>query len=294
MAQYAPGQLIDRYQLANLIARGGMGEVWKAWDNELHVDVALKRVNLADPDATADDWAEAVARARVEARIGARLRRHPNVVTVFDVVTEADGMPWLVMDYVEGRTLLDQLKTNGPLHEDEAAKIAGAMLDALQAAHAAGIMHRDIKPGNVLLGVEGSVFLSDFGIAKRLTDTSMTVTGKILASFEYAAPERIEPTLGDPDGTAADLFSLGVTLYEAVEGISPFRQDPPSFLTTINAICTKPHPPMTRAKRLAPLINQLLAKNPADRPGIDEARTLLVGKGQDRTEKAEPQPPPPP
>ncbi|MFF2373113.1 serine/threonine-protein kinase [Streptomyces xiamenensis] len=262
-----------RYQLEGELGSGGFGRVWRARDNRLGVPVAIKELRL--PAALPEtDRAERLTRAAREARNAARLRDHPDVLTVYDVVIEND-VPWIVMRLAEGGSLADRIARGGPLPVDEVAGIAQALLRALGAAHEAGIVHRDVKPANVLLTGEGRALLTDFGIAVHREDTTLTVTGALLGSMEYVAPERARGTTA-PGG---DLFSLGVTLYEAVEGVSPFRRD--TATETLTAVLFDPPPAPRRAGRLASLITGLLEKDPADRPTVADALAELAG--QERT-----------
>ncbi len=264
-----PGRVIGaRYRLINRLGSGGYGHVWKAYDETLHVDVAIKEVRL--PSTVSDtERAERLVRAAREARKAAALRDHPNVVAVHDVVIE-DEISWTVMQLVVGHSLKEQLNTRGPLSTDDAGKVATALLKALGAAQAAGIVHRDVKPGNVMLADNGEVLLTDFGIAVHPADTALTATGLVIGSAEYIAPERVEGMDGQP---ASDLFSLGVTLYQAVEGVSPFLRDTPGA-TLMAVLAFQPQPPQ-RAGHLAPLITRLLNKAPDKRPTTAEALALI-------------------
>jgi serine/threonine protein kinase len=194
---------------------------------------------------------------------------------VHDVVI-ADDAPWIVMQLVAGRSLEEHLREHGPLSIDNAAKVAGTVLRALAAAHAAGIVHRDVKPGNVLLADDGRVLLTDFGIAQHQDDSSLTVTGAVIGSAEYLAPERAR---AGEAGPASDLFSLGATLYHAVEGVSPFRRDTPT--ATMTAVLFDQPAPPRNAGRLAPLLARLLAKEPGQRPSVEAALAMLGGRGGD-------------
>jgi serine/threonine protein kinase len=266
-----PERLIaNRYRLIEVLGRGGFGEVWKAADVELAVEVALKHIKVPDGDDSPQALAEAAQDARKEARLAAPLAFHPHIVAVTNIVTE-DGVPWVAMRYIKGKSLAEAL-TTGPLHPDEVSRIASALLSALDAAHKLGVTHRDVKPANILLADDGGIFLTDFGIAKLRGET---VTTAFTGSIGYAAPERWDHAFGDPNGAAGDLFSVGTTLYRAVEGVAPFEQEPPSSQSTLYAVCHKPHRPMRRAGRLAPLIDALLAKKAADRPDLDAAKALL-------------------
>ncbi|RSS64885.1 hypothetical protein EF912_01215 [Streptomyces sp. WAC07061] len=259
-----PGTVIGgRYRLIRPLGAGGFGEVWEAHDPVLDVDVAIKMVRLRSvPD---EARAELLARAARESRNAARLRDHPHIITVHDVV-EVDDAPWIVMQLVDGGSLADELKSNGPLTLRRALDVAGALLSALGAAHEAGIMHRDVKPANVMLGGNGDVLLTDFGIAVAHTDPRLTRTTMVIGSPAYMAPERWQ---GAPNDGRSDLFSLGVTLYEAVEGVPPFPSD---NLTA--ALTETPRAPQ-RAGPLAPLLIGLLARDPADRPTVPQALAML-------------------
>ena len=267
--QAEPGRLIGgRYRLLARLGAGGMGRVWRASDEALRIEVAVKEVWLpATPGPDAD---ERLRRAEREARNAARLRDHPNVVAVHDVVVE-DGAPWTVMQLVAGHTLEEHVEEYGPLSVAHAALVAGALLDALEAAHAAGIVHRDVKPANVMLADDGHVLLTDFGIAIGTTDTALTAAGSFLGSVEYIAPERARGTEGL---AVSDLFSLGVTLFQAVEGFSPFHRE--TATGTLTAVILDEAPPPVRAGRLTPLVTGLLEKDPAARLGIAGARRLLA------------------
>jgi eukaryotic-like serine/threonine-protein kinase len=205
---------------------GGFGEVWRARDRSLDIDVAVKQVRLP-LTAPRSQLAAQTECALREPRHAAKLRDHPNVVAVHDVVD--DSGPWIVMQLVEGRTLANRIKDDGPLTESDAVYLAASLLQALRAAQAVKVVHRDIKPANVMLTEEGDVLLTDFGIAAHDTDPSITDSGVILGSAEYMAPERAR---GQEATAASDLFSLGVTLYHAVEGVSPFHRDTPTAGST--------------------------------------------------------------
>ncbi|MFF5260915.1 protein kinase [Actinomadura viridis] len=263
-----PGRLVGgRYRLLEPLGSGGFGQVWEARDEALGVTVAVKGIWL--PPGTEAERGQRLARAEREARNAARLRDHPNIVTVHDVVIE-DGVPWIVMRRVPGRSLEQRLRENGPLPVEEAAMVAAGLLNALGAAHAAGILHRDVKPANVMLAGNGDALLTDFGIAVHQADTAITATGLIIGSAEYLAPERAD---GADGNTASDLFSLGVTLYHAVEGLSPFRRDTPSG--TLRAVMMHQPPPPQRAGRLTPLITALMHKDPAARPTVPQALHMI-------------------
>jgi len=276
----APDLMVGgRYRLVRRLGAGGFGRVWLARDTQLAVNVALKEVVL--PAAlSGPEQAERLERAEREARNAARLRGHPNIVTVYDVVIQ-DGVPWTVMQLIEGQSLEDHLKEHGPLPVDLAAKVVDGLLKALGAAHAAGIVHRDVKPANVMLSLDGTVLLTDFGIAVQQEDPGLTATGLVVGSMEYIAPERAK---GEGAQPASDLFSLGATLYQTVEGVSPFRRD--STVSTLTAVLFEEQPPPKRAGRLAPLLAGLLVKDPAGRFTIEQATAALGGAPSSRETQA--------
>ncbi|MEV7217546.1 serine/threonine-protein kinase [Kitasatospora cineracea] len=265
---YAGALVGERYRLVEQLGAGGFGRVWKAVDERLRVDVAVKEVLL--PQGGPSEAAAAnAARAEREARHAARLRNHPNVVAVHDVVID-QGVPWIVMELVAGRTLDDEIRAVGPLPAPRLAAIGEAVLGALAAAHAAGIVHRDVKPANVLLAADGRVLLTDFGIAVHAADTALTAAGTVVGSFEYIAPERAE---GREAAPAGDLFSCGVTLYHAATGHSPFRRD--SVSDSVLAVFAHHPAPLPGPGPLSGVIGQLMAKDPAARPTAEAAlRTL--------------------
>lgn len=270
-----------RYRLVRRLGAGGFGRVWQATDEALGVEVAVKEVWLA-PAMTQAERGERLERAQREARSAARLRDHPNVVAVHDVLVE-NGAPWIVMQLIQGRSLADLLREVESLPPEQVARIGRAMLAALGAAHAAGVVHRDVKPANIMLTDDGRVLLTDFGIAQQAEDTALTATGAIIGSVEYMAPERIQ---GQDNGAAGDLFSLGVALYQAAEGLSPFRRTTPT--AGLLAVICDPAPPPRRAAGLAPLIEGLLAKDPAQRLTVTGATALLDAADQGAGQGASP------
>ncbi|WP_329335676.1 serine/threonine protein kinase [Streptomyces sp. NBC_00663] len=262
------GRLIaGRYRLLARLGDGGMGTVWRAKDETVDREVAVKEPRVPDhlPER---ERANAFERMRREARAAARLD-HPAVVNVHDVAV-VDDQPWIVMELVQGRSLGDALQ-EGTLGAREAARIGLEVLAALEAAHAAGILHRDVKPDNVLLGRHDRVVLTDFGIAQIEGETSLTDTGGFVGSPEYIAPERV---LGQRPGPASDLWSLGVVLYAATEGVSPFRRSntPATLQSVLNAT---PAAPAAASGPLAEVITGLLQKEPARRPNAAQVRALL-------------------
>ncbi|WP_234534165.1 serine/threonine-protein kinase [Streptomyces shenzhenensis] len=263
-----------RYRLADIIGSGGMGRVWRAHDEVLHRAVAIKELTAA-LYVSESDQTILLARTRAEARAAARIN-HSAVVTVHDVL-EHDGRPWIVMELVEGRSLADEVKERGRVEPREAARIGLWVLRALRAAHSAGVLHRDVKPGNVLLGQDGRVLLTDFGIAQIEGDTTITRTGEVVGSVDYLAPERVR---GHDPGPSSDLWALGATLYTAVEGRSPFRRTSP--LTTMQAVVEDEAGEPLSAGPLEPVITALLRKEPAQRPSPEEAEQMLAEAAEGR------------
>ncbi|MGK5732815.1 serine/threonine-protein kinase [Streptomyces sp. URMC 124] len=257
----------NRYRLISRLGHGGMGTVWKAHDEIVDREVAVKEPRV--PDHLPASLRENVhQRMQREARAAARVA-HPSVVAVHDVVVE-DGRPWIVMELVRGNSLGDRL-SEGTLDPREAARVGLAVLNALGAAHEAGVLHRDVKPDNILLGRDDRVVLTDFGIAQIEGEQGLTETGALVGSPEYVAPERL---LGQRPGPASDLWSLGVVLYSAVEGVSPFRRS--NAPATSQAILSaEPQMPSRGAGVLGGLIMGMLHKNPAARPGAAEIRRTL-------------------
>ncbi|GAB2949625.1 serine/threonine-protein kinase [Streptomyces pseudoechinosporeus] len=270
--------LSNRYRLVDSIGSGGMGRVWRAHDEVLHRAVAIKELTAA-LYVSESDQAVLLARTRAEARAAARIN-HSAVVTVHDVL-EHDGRPWIVMELVEGHSLADAVKDSGRVEPREAARIGLWVLRALRAAHSAGVLHRDIKPGNVLLSRDGRVLLTDFGIAQVEGDTTITRTGEVVGSVDYMAPERIR---GHDPGAASDLWALGATLYTAVEGRSPFRRTTP--LTTMQAVVDEEPGEPEHAGPLAPVITALLRKDPAERPDVAQAEQMLAEAAEGRRPSA--------
>ena len=268
-----------RYRLLERLGHGGMGVVWRAHDELLRRDVAVKELHVR----LGVDGDFEVRQVLREARAAARLR-HPGVVAVHDVVVD-DGRPVIVMELVKGRSLAEVVRVGGPLDEDRVAEIGVRVLDALDAAHDLGVLHRDVKPANILLDGD-RVVLTDFGIAAVTSDT--TLTDSAVGSPEYLAPERIN---GAPASPAADVWSLGVTLCAALRGASPFQRS--DTQATLAAVLTFEPPPIPRAPRLWPVLEALLRKDPAQRPTVPEARDALSG-GQPPRPAVRPQPAPKP
>ncbi|MFC9634674.1 protein kinase [Streptomyces mirabilis] len=262
-----------RYSLLSPLGAGGMGTVWRAYDKVLHREVAIKEVR-APAGLAAPDIERMYTRLEREAWAAARVA-HPNVVTVYDVAME-EGRPWIVMELVRGQSLADLLKTEGRLSPQRAASIGLEVLAALHAAHETGVLHRDVKPANVLIARDGRVVLTDFGIAMIEGDSALTMTGEVVGSPEFLSPER---ALGQRSGPASDLWSLGVLLYAAVEARSPFRQNTP--LSTLRAIVDAELPQVRRAGALTPVIEGLLRKDPDERLTAEQAAAdlRLIGQG---------------
>ncbi|MFK0232252.1 serine/threonine-protein kinase [Streptomyces vinaceus] len=270
--------LAGRYRLVEPIGSGGMGKVWRAHDELLHRTVAVKELTAGLYVAQADR--EVLhARTQKEARAAARIQ-HPAVVVVHDVL-EHDDRPWIVMEYIDGPSLADAAKAAGRIEPAEAARIGLHVLGALRAAHAVGVLHRDVKPGNVLLAKDGRVLLTDFGIAAIEGDSSITRTGEIVGSIDYLAPERV--TGGTP-GTSSDLWSLGATLYTAVEARSPFRRTSP--ISSLQAVVNDEPPALRQAGALGPVITALLRKDPGERPSAQETERMLIEAMEGRQPKA--------
>ncbi|MEU7745372.1 serine/threonine-protein kinase [Nonomuraea sp. NPDC049158] len=258
----------SRYRLLAPLGQGGMGTVWRAVDELLRQEVAVKEVRLP-PELDHAARAELTERTLREARAAARLRSHPSIVTVHDVVMDG-GRPWIVMELIHGRSLDQIVRTDGPLSPRQTAWVGRHVLDALGAAHAMGVLHRDVKPGNVLLTDDGRVLLTDFGIATVAGDAALTQTGLLTGSPGYIAPERLR---GEDDGPAADLWSLGATLYTAVEGSPGFSG--PNAAAVMAAVLLRDPAPARLAGPLAPLLAALLEKDPQRRCTAEQAAHRL-------------------
>jgi len=261
--------IAGRYRLQAPIGRGAMGVVWRARDQLLDRDVAIKEVQIADT-LTDAERATAFQRTLREAKTAARLN-HPAVVTVYDVA-EDGGRPWIVMQLVDAQSLDQVLAASGPLSPRRAAEMARQLLSALSVAHAAGVMHRDVKPSNVLIGSDDRAVLTDFGIATFADDPKLTQTGMVMGSPGFTAPERIR---GEDASPASDLWSLGATVYAAVEGHGPFEQRG-GAITTMSAIINEDAPEAPTAGALGPVIAALLRREPADRPDASAAARMIT------------------
>jgi serine/threonine protein kinase len=276
-----PGIVVGRYRLLRPLGQGGMGAVWRAHDTLLDRQIALKEIYLPGAPGPVDPEDPLVRRALREAQAAARLH-HPGIVTVHDVVTD-EGRPWIVMELVDGQSLAQAIQEAGLIPAPRTAEIGLRVLDALEVAHRAGVLHRDVKPANILLAGD-RVVLTDFGIAAIDDATALTGTGQMIGSPAFLAPERIN---GDPATAAADLWALGVTLYAAVTGRSPFRRE--DTLATLAAILTSQPDPPAHAGRLWPVVKGLLTKDPAQRLTVEQARPLLEAAAHPPAVSAPPQ-----
>jgi eukaryotic-like serine/threonine-protein kinase len=267
--QRAGGRVLARrYHLQRVLGRGAMGAVWEAEDTFLRRTVAVKEVVLPgslSPEERAVSCERTLREARAIARLG-----HPNVVTLFDVLDE-DSRPWVVMELVPSRSLAEVIKEDGPLHPLRVATVGLAILGALEAAHAASITHRDVKPGNILLGHDGRVKLTDFGIARAAGDDTITGTGLLVGSPSYIAPEIVK---GLEAGAPADMWGLGATLYAAVEGRAPFSGG--DAMETLSKVVQEPPTPYDRAGPLVPALDAMLEKDPVKRARPVDARRALL------------------
>jgi serine/threonine protein kinase len=268
------GRLVGgRYRLTTVVGRGGMGTVWRAHDELLDRDVAVKEV-LLPPGLEAAERDILYQRTFREARASARLS-HPGVVTVHDVIRE-DGRPWIIMQFVQARPLQEIIDSDGPLPPRRVAEIGLQLLEALNHAHAAGILHRDVKPSNVMISADGRAVLTDFGIAQMPGEVTLTQTGLVMGSPAYIAPERAQ---GDKAMPASDLWALGATLYTAVEGRSPYERG--DAMAALAATLTEDPPPPRRAEQLGPIIQGLLVRDPARRMPAAAALPLLAAAASD-------------
>ena len=266
----APGRLVSgRYRLREPIGHGAMGVVWRGRDELLDREVAVKEVRAAGSGG--DAGSEGVyQRTLREAKAAARLN-HPGVVTVFDVVEEG-GTPWIVMELVPARSLDRAIAEDGPLRPDQAARVGEHLVSALACAHEAGVLHRDVKPGNVLLGPDDRTVLTDFGIATFAGDAALTSAGMVFGTPGFTAPERLRGQNATP---ASDLWSLGATLYTAVEGRGPFERPGGSAAITA-CVVGEPPPRAPSAGPLGPVIDALLRAEPGQRPDAATAARLLA------------------
>jgi serine/threonine protein kinase len=281
----APGRLVaGRYRLQSQIGGGGMGAVWLAQDELLGRRVAVKQV-LTAAGVSPEEADQQRQRALREGRIAARLS-HPHAISVYDVALE-HGQPWLVMEYLPSRSLAEVLSEDGVLRVDQAAQIGAQVADALAATHAAGIVHRDVKPANILIGeggpIEGLVKITDFGISHASGDVTLTQTGQITGTPAFLAPEVAQ---GHPMTEASDVFSLGATLYTCLEGTPPFGMED-NALGMLHRVAGGNIVPPRRSGDLTQPLQKILAADPADRPTMpeirDELAKLAAGRDGDTT-----------
>ncbi|GAA0585302.1 serine/threonine-protein kinase [Actinomadura livida] len=259
--------LRERYRLEGLLGRGGMGAVWRATDTVLEREVAVKEL-LLPAGTSAGQRAMLVERALREGRAAARVR-HPNAIRVHDVFAEG-GRPWIVMELLSGHGLDTEIRRQGALPPVRVAEIGRGVLEALCAAHSHGVVHRDVKPGNVFCCDDGRIVLTDFGIAAMDDEEKITRTGYPIGTPGYIAPERLR---GEPAEPPSDLFALGVLLYAALAGKAPFSRKEP--MAALGAVLTDTPPPPPGPPRLADLVMGLLAADPARRTTAERAREAL-------------------
>jgi serine/threonine protein kinase len=252
-----------RYRLDRKLAAGGMGAVWEGWDERLQRTVAIKRLHL-EPWHSEDERRIGIQRAMREARLTARLH-HPNVVQVYDIVDDAQS-PCLIMEYVPSHNLHQLVHERGPLPPTEVAAIGAQIAAGLAAAHAAGVVHRDMKPGNVLVATDGTAKVSDFGISHAFDDVTVTSTGVLVGTPAYLAPEVVR---GAAPEFAADVYSLAATLYMAVEGRAPFGTDE-NPIAVMHQVATGQWDEPQRAGALAPMLTRMMALEPEQRPTMTE------------------------
>ncbi|MEU6679251.1 protein kinase [Streptomyces sp. NPDC046925] len=274
--------LSGRYRLGEVLGRGGMGTVWRAKDETLGRTVAVKELRFPS-SIDEEEKRRLITRTLREAKAIARIR-NTSAVTVYDVVDE-DDRPWIVMELVEGKSLAEAIREDGLLTPRRAAEVGLAVLDVLRSAHREGILHRDVKPSNVLIAEDGRVVLTDFGIAQVEGDPSITSTGMLVGAPSYISPERAR---GHKPGPAADLWSLGGLLYAAVEGVPPY--DKGSAIATLTAVMTEDVEQPTNAGPLEKVIYGLLAKDPEQRLDDAAARALLIDVIHAPEVKDEPEP----
>jgi serine/threonine protein kinase len=258
-----------RYRLVARIAEGGMGSVWEAWDERLHRRVAVKQLH-PQPGLSAAEAHLAGNRAMREARITARLH-HAHAVPVYDVV-DFEGQPCLIMQFLPSKSLQALVRERGVLSVDEVARIGSQIASALTAAHAVGIVHRDVKPGNVLIDEDGAAKLTDFGISHAIGDASLTSTGMVTGTPAFLAPEVARGAESSP---ASDVFSLGSTLYAALEGDPPFGSDD-NPMAMLHRVASGQVVPPRRTGPLTPVLMQMLASDPAARPSTREVAETLT------------------
>jgi eukaryotic-like serine/threonine-protein kinase len=268
--------IADRYRLLRHVGSGGMGVVWEGLDERLERHVAVKQLRR-QPGASTADAELANQRAMREARLAARLH-HQHAVSVFDVV-EQEGQLWLIMQLVPSVTLAAVIHEGGPLQSNEAAQVGAQVASALAAAHAVGIVHRDVKPGNILIAEDGSALISDFGIARALGDATLTTSGMVHGTPAYLAPEVAR---GSEANFASDVFSLGATLYSAMEGSPPFGTDENS-IALLHRVAAGQFTPPQRSGALTSVILDMLSADPDARPhmrAVADSLARLAASGR--------------
>ena len=271
--------IADRYRLLHRVGSGGMGVVWEGRDERLERRVALKQL-YRQSGASTREAELANQRAMREARLTARLQ-HPHAVPIFDAV-EQDGQLWLVMQFIPSITLAAVLEQGGPLQPNEAAKIGAEVASALAAAHTVGIVHRDVKPGNILIAEDGAALISDFGIARALGDATLTSSGMIHGTPAYLAPEVAR---GSEANFASDVFSLGSTLYSALEGRPPFGTDD-NTMALLHRVASGQLLPPRHSGPLTPVIMDMLAIDTDERPSMGAVAEGLARLAKGRDEEA--------
>ena len=271
--------LTDRYLRRGQLGHGAMGDVWLADDQLLHRAVAIKQLRPAG------DGSEQLGLDRIvrEARLAARLS-HPNAVGVYDLVVES-GQPYVVMEYVAGDTLADRIRATGGVGLESARSIIGQVAAALDAAHSVGIVHRDVKPSNILITDRGVAKLADFGIARQTGDTSITQTGLVIGTPSYLAPEVAR---GAPPSPASDVWSLGATLFAAIEGGPPFDENNRDPLAVLVRIVSQPAPLAEHAGPYQGLLARMLEQQPTKRPAAADVVAALTSGGDGRPARAQP------
>jgi eukaryotic-like serine/threonine-protein kinase len=261
--------IAGRYRLIRQVGAGGMGVVWEARDERLQRRVAVKQLRL--PPGLSEVEAELAAqRAMREARITAQLH-HRHAVPVFDVVDD-NGQPCLIMPFLPSITLAAVLREGGPLQMQEAAQVGAEVASALSAAHRLGIVHRDVKPGNILIAEDGSALISDFGISRALGDATLTATGLVHGTLAYLSPEVAR---GEEADFASDVFSLGATLYDALEGAPPFGTDTNS-LALLHRVAAGTFEPPRQSGPLTPVLLDMLSREPGARPDMRDVASTLA------------------
>jgi serine/threonine protein kinase len=262
----APVVVASRYRLRSLLGRGGTAEVWRAEDEALVRDVALKLVTVPTD--------ESAARAGEEARLLARLN-HPGLVPVYDAGSDDRGRPWVVMELVEGETLSDTLK-RGPLPSEQAAAVGRSIAEALGYVHGQGLLHRDVKPANILVGRDGRVRLTDFGIARLVDAARVTSTGMMVGTASYLAPEQVA---GEPVGPPADVYALGLVLLECLTGQREYAGS--TVEVALARLHRAPQVPATLPAGWPGLLRAMTARDPSARPtpaqAADDLGRILAG-----------------